>query len=180
MDKRNTKSKAAIKKALIRLSKEKEYSDITVRELCREAGVSRSTFYNNYHLFNDVAAEISAEYMKEIREKRLSRNFFDLMAENGDDLKLLLESGVFGQQFGLYLKEIIAEEQLLCKEDDYDDLSLNVMALYHAYGIFGVLLNLINLKGRSSYDMIYDRSVATLLELNRKFFEGKNGEIPDN
>ena len=79
-----------------------------------------------------------------------------------------------------YLKEIIAEEQLLCKEDDYDDLSLNVMALYHAYGIFGVLLNLINLKGRSSYDMIYDRSVATLLELNRKFFEGKNGEIPDN
>ena len=52
MDKRNEKSKEAIRQALIRLSRTKPYSEISVRELCREAHISRSTFYNNYRFFN--------------------------------------------------------------------------------------------------------------------------------
>ena len=108
MDRRNEKSKEAIKKALIRLSKEKDYSEITVCELCKAAGVSRSTFYNNYHLFSDVAAEISHESMEKIRKEPLTRTFFDLITENGDELKLLLEAGIFGQQFGSFLKEILS------------------------------------------------------------------------
>ena len=47
MDQRNEYSKKAIREALIRLSRTKPYTEISVRELCREAKVSRSTFYNN-------------------------------------------------------------------------------------------------------------------------------------
>ena len=70
MDKRNEKSKEAIRQALIRLSRTKPYSEISVRELCREAHVSRSTFYNNYRFFNDVVDEMSGAYMKKLREKK--------------------------------------------------------------------------------------------------------------
>ena len=168
MDKRNEKSKEAIKKALIRLSKEKAYSEITVCELCKAAGVSRSTFYNNYHLFNDVAAEISYESMEKIRKEPLTRTFFDLITENGDELKLLLEAGIFGQQFGTFLKEILAEELRQNPGNDQNELTLNVMALYHAYGLFGVLLNLVRLKNNPQYDPIYRESVETLMELHRK------------
>ena len=45
MDQRNEYSKKAIREALIRLSRTKPYTEISVRELCREAKVSRSTFF---------------------------------------------------------------------------------------------------------------------------------------
>ncbi len=185
MDKRNEKSRQAIRQALVRLSREKPYQEISIRDLCREAGVSRSTFYNNYHIFNDVIAELSADFMQRVRGKRLSRDFFDFVLENSDELKLLLESGIFGKEFSLYLKEIIAEdlreksgetaketERADAKdstEELKNDLSLNVLTLYHAYGIFGVLLNLIQNIEEPRFDFVYQESVEVLMNLIKDF-----------
>ncbi len=110
MDQRNEYSKKAIREALIRLSRTKPYTEISVRELCREAKVSRSTFYNNYRFFNDVVVEMSEAYMEKLRGRRLTRGFFDSLKDEGDELKLLLDSGMFGREFSLYLREIVQEE----------------------------------------------------------------------
>ena len=69
MDQRNEYSKKAIREALIRLSRTKPYTEISVRELCREAKVSRSTFYNNYRFFNDVVVEMSEAYMEKLNHE---------------------------------------------------------------------------------------------------------------
>ena len=168
MDKRNLRSKAKIKQTLIRLSVDKPYTEITVRELCEEAGVSRSTFYANYRSPNDVIAEISAEYMEKIRGGCLTREFFETLTEDGDELKLLLETGIFGREFSLYLKEMIARELSAASENGSDDLSLNVRTLYHAFGIFGVLQSLSRLYGTRYYNAIRAESLETLMDLIRQ------------
>lgn len=169
MDKRNESSKEAIKKALVRLSKEKAYTDISIRELCIEAEVSRSTFYNNYKLFNDVIAEMSAEFMEKIKGRRLGREFFDDIMKNSDEFKLLLEAGMFGREFCLYLKELITEDINAANKKKYGELSINTLTLYHAYGIFGVLLNLIENKDASYFNEMYSKCIESLMEVIENF-----------
>lgn len=169
MDKRNESSKEAIKKALVRLSKEKAYTDISIRELCMEAGVSRSTFYNNYKLFNDVIAEMSAEFMEKIKGRRLGWEFFDDIMKNSDEFKLLLEAGMFGREFCLYLKELITEDINAANKKKYGELSINTLTLYHAYGIFGVLLNLIENKDASYFNEMYSKCIESLMEVIENF-----------
>lgn len=173
MDKRNLKTKEAIKKALITLSKDKPYTEISIRELCQKAGISRSSFYNNYSFFNDVIQEMSQEYMEKLQGKKLTREFFDSLMEDGDELNLLLESGIFGASFSLYLKDLISSETPLDASKLYDDLSLNVMTLYHAYGIFGVLINLIENRRSVGFPVLYENSIQTLMEMIHSFSLGE-------
>ena len=56
-DKRVRKSKEALKTALLTLRSSKELKDISVTELCRKAGLNRSTFYANYTDINALAAD---------------------------------------------------------------------------------------------------------------------------
>ena len=162
MDKRNEKSKEAIRQALIRLSRSKPYSEISVRELCREAQVSRSTFYNNYRFFNDVVADMSESYMKKLREKKLTRAFFDSLQHDSDELNLLLESGVFGRDFCFYLRNLIAPGI----QPDPTNIEVNVEILYHAFGIFGVLQNLLAIRAEPDLkDEIYRTGIDKLMEI---------------
>lgn len=162
MDKRNEKSKEAIRQALIRLSRTKPYSEISVRELCREAHISRSTFYNNYRFFNDVVAEMSESYIKKLREKKLTRAFFDSLQHDSDELNLLLESGVFGRDFCFYLRDLIAPGM----QPDLTNIEVNVEILYHAFGIFGVLQNLLAIKAEPKLmGEIYRTGIDKLLEI---------------
>ena len=162
MDKRKEKSKEAIRQALIRQSRTKPYSEISVRELCREAHVSRSTFYNNYRFFNDVVDEMSGAYMKKMREKKLTRAFFDSLQHDSDELNLLLESGVFGRDFCLYLRDLIAPGI----QPDPTNIELNVEILYHAFGIFGVLQNLLAIRAEPELTgEIYRTGIDKLLKI---------------
>ncbi len=172
MDKRNESSRKAIRAALIRLSRRKPYSEISVRELCREAKVSRSTFYNNYRFFNNVIAEMSEAFMEKLRGKRLNRAFFDSLRDNGDELRLLLESGVFGREFSLYLRQIVQEELAPGQQGEPEDISVNVVTLYHAFGILGVLQNLLAIqvdppiKGE-----VYRSGIDTLMEIIENYID---------
>ncbi len=55
-------------KALISLLNEKEYEFITVKELCKRAGVNRSTFYLHYEGMSDLLAETSEQIIKGLLE----------------------------------------------------------------------------------------------------------------
>ncbi len=169
MDKRNGKSKEAIKKALVRLSKNKLYTEISIRELCREAGLSRSTFYNNYRSCNDVIEEISADYIAQIKDKKPTREFFESLMENVDELKLLLDSGVFGRDFSQMIKEIVEERHLIRAPEEKEELSENIMTLYHGYGILGVLLNLVQHEGEPYYESFYRDGMDVLMEILEKY-----------
>lgn len=51
--------KECLRTAMTRLAMQKDYKDITVSALCKEAGVSRMGFYRNYSVVNDVIYEIA-------------------------------------------------------------------------------------------------------------------------
>lgn len=52
--------------ALINILNKKEYQFITVKEICKEAGVNRSTFYLHYETINDLLEETIEYYENKI------------------------------------------------------------------------------------------------------------------
>ena len=57
--------------ALILLLEKKDYSFITVKEICEKAGVNRSTFYLHYETMDDLLSE-SIEYVGNKLHKKYS------------------------------------------------------------------------------------------------------------
>lgn len=55
--------------ALILLLEKKEYSFITVKEICEKAGVNRSTFYFHYDTIDDLLSETIVYVGKKIHQK---------------------------------------------------------------------------------------------------------------
>ena len=64
--------RACIQTALIRLMKTKELKDITITELTKTAGVSRTTYYRNYYDKEDVLRDLFTGLMMEISREILA------------------------------------------------------------------------------------------------------------
>lgn len=59
-------TKQLIYRAFLELLKKKSIHQISIRELCEDAGINRTTFYNHYGSQYDVLAEIEDNYLGEI------------------------------------------------------------------------------------------------------------------
>lgn len=71
-------TKRMLKESLINLMKESSVHDITIKEICENADVNRSTFYRHYQtqydLYNEIIDDIAAD-ISEIFEKMKSEGF---------------------------------------------------------------------------------------------------------
>lgn len=65
-DKRITKTENAIRSAFSILIGKKELNKITVTELCRAAGINKSTFYLHYHDIYDLSKKMDDAIIQEI------------------------------------------------------------------------------------------------------------------
>lgn len=63
--------------ALIELLKEKEFVNISIIEICRKAGVNRSTFYAHYDNTHDLLEEVHCNFSKEMNRYFKSINEVD-------------------------------------------------------------------------------------------------------
>ena len=68
-DTRIVKTKAKLMEALSDLSADRSFEEITVSELCRKAGVNRTTFYKYYQLPEDVGKESFERHLQMILDK---------------------------------------------------------------------------------------------------------------
>ncbi|MGN0478442.1 MAG: TetR/AcrR family transcriptional regulator [Hominenteromicrobium sp.] len=59
-------TKQRIYGAFLALLKKKSIHHIAIRELCADAGINRTTFYNHYGSQYDVLAEMTDDYLREI------------------------------------------------------------------------------------------------------------------
>lgn len=59
------KSEALVRSALLALLAKQPLSEITISELCREAGVARGTFYLHYNTVEDVYDQIMLQLVRE-------------------------------------------------------------------------------------------------------------------
>ncbi|MFS0647144.1 TetR/AcrR family transcriptional regulator [Siminovitchia sp. 179-K 8D1 HS] len=93
------KSKKWFIDALLKLMKKQPYKEITVKQLSKEAGLDRSTFYRNFDSKEDILLlhlrDISEEYIDKLRpiyqldmEKQASI-FFEFFNENRSLISLL-------------------------------------------------------------------------------------------
>ena len=76
------KSRILLKQALVHLLLEKSYTSISIQELCKEAKVGRSTFYNHYHDKRDLL-ESTVDYYSRIAQETTLTAFL-----NDDNLDL--------------------------------------------------------------------------------------------
>ena len=81
MDARIIKTKQAIQSAIIDLMRNKPLSEITVSELCANAGVNRNTFYSHYNTPRSVVEEISKALLFELDK---------VAKQNADGLEICL------------------------------------------------------------------------------------------
>ncbi|TSO26612.1 hypothetical protein [Lactobacillus sp. LL6] len=60
------KSKVALKRALIKLLTRQSLMQISVKKLCQEAEVGRSTFYSHYNNLDELLEELENDLVKEL------------------------------------------------------------------------------------------------------------------
>ncbi len=105
MDRRNARtqrSKAALKAAFLKLLKTREPKEIAVTELCRKAGLNRSTFYAHYDYMDKLIREILRESVEELCRGSVSQ--WDLPLQDG---------GVDRSVIAAYLDSFLGNETLL-------------------------------------------------------------------
>lgn len=87
---RGEKSKAAMKAAFLGLFQTKEPEAITVIELCRRAGVHRSTFYAHYDYMDQLIQEVLLDSVAEACEGFALQ--WDMPLEDGGVKRSLIKS----------------------------------------------------------------------------------------
>lgn len=75
-DRRVTRTKNALTKALFQMLGEKEFSKISITELARRADVDRKTFYLHYQSPNEILEEFYAEQLDKLETAILRENVF--------------------------------------------------------------------------------------------------------
>lgn len=68
MDRRELKTKNDIKKATLSLLNKKNIYELTVKEICEEANIGRSTFYLHYEDINNLIENIEDDGLKDVIE----------------------------------------------------------------------------------------------------------------
>lgn len=59
-------TKRLVQESFLQLLQRKRIQQISIRELCEDAGINRTTFYNHYGSQYDVLSEISQNYLADI------------------------------------------------------------------------------------------------------------------
>ncbi|MBQ6491881.1 MAG: TetR/AcrR family transcriptional regulator [Atopobiaceae bacterium] len=81
-DHRSRVTKRIIRESLLPLLKDKSVGSISVAELCREAGISRSTFYAHYNVPEDVLEEIQSEVVEQLAALPDNGSVYEFMLKN--------------------------------------------------------------------------------------------------
>lgn len=118
-----------LRNALLQLLKEKQYSQITIKEICKRADLSRQTFYQmfdskdevmQYHfsiLFQEFTKECDS--FQNITVLQIAYHFFQFFYNHRDFIEIIISNNLtflLEQQFEVYLRKI----DLFCMINDHE------------------------------------------------------------
>jgi len=134
MDRRIQKTEEQILKATLKLLNEYSISDISVKQICNEANVSRSTFYLHYlspkdvveRLYTDVAVTLTNilddyDLSTNVNPTEFLTSIFEAVDLYKDYFGVLLTTG-YHSDFRRRLKKILEEKVLNDNAHRYRDL----------------------------------------------------------
>ncbi|MCC8106036.1 MAG: TetR/AcrR family transcriptional regulator [Clostridiales bacterium] len=135
-------TKRLLKETLLRMLSEKDIQMIHVKDLCKEAGINRTTFYNHYGRPSDVLAEIEDELIEGIpamepRGKKDEQAFvkqsvliWQYLYDNRELAKLLLRNNNSESRFAKKIFQFPVIRQALEETvSDFQDLTDKELAI---------------------------------------------------
>lgn len=146
MNQRERLTKLLLKQSLISLLKEKNISQISVKELCTSAGINRSTFYlhyaNAYELLEHVEQEIidnTSEYLEKIEANDSGITyilaFLDYIKKNDDLFAVML----LKSNDNVFSKRLLNEVLMNIDNHLQLDVPENMKRFTYAYLVNGIL-----------------------------------------
>ncbi|RFB16817.1 TetR/AcrR family transcriptional regulator [Bacillus sp. HNG] len=162
LDRRIVKSKRAMKDALLTLMNEKDFKDISISDIVREADLNRGTFYKHYQYKEDILHEIMDEVIDDLiqsyREpykgveifeiKKLTTSavkIFDHVYKYANFYSHIVKTSTltgFQNKFCSVLKELALSDLHNTLNDPKIDREIH--ANYQAYAILGMVIEWIN------------------------------------
>ena len=125
-DKRSEKSTDLISKAYLELLKTNNYQEITVSDIQRISGASRSTFYRNFDTPDDIIRLMCDKGFDEIFKSKngllISVNCFNYWFDNSNILEVLIKTGhmdYFSQTFANHLINSNILQKYMSNDNEY-------------------------------------------------------------
>ena len=153
-------TKQLLKTSLIKLLKEKSIYNISIRELCENAGINRTTFYKYYGSQFDLLAEMEEDLIALVTDAILSypnhreRSFTIIcqyMEENIDLARLLINNNVdpsFPEK--VFVLPQIKEEFAQFIDKEISKNEYEYIFNFLAYGIYQMIRIWLNKENRES------------------------------
>ena len=173
MDLRAQKTQKSITDAFFRLRAHKPLEKLTVRELCREAPVNRSTFYAYYNDVQELLHEIENDVLSQIP---VSKQLPAMTTDNKEFLRLLEKLFSYVKQNERLFKALIIKTdsnaftrklvETILRSYPKDtagksEVILNYGYIYAIYGAIGVLMEWI-LTGFPVSEKVFARIVLEM------------------
>lgn len=163
LDRRISKSQAALKDAMIHLLHEKDFKDISVTDIVQQANLNRGTFYRHYQykeeLFEAILEDVTTDLINSYREPYLSSETFDVGKLTSSGVKifdhvaryayfytLIANTGALAgfQHRICHVLKILALQDMLHTPTVTGKLNHELQASYQAYAILGMIIEWIN------------------------------------
>ena len=146
MDKRmieNARVRRATANALIALMKRKRFSEISVTDIVREAGIARQSYYRNFDCKEDVIREYMIEIqqntMKQIKKEHLCemnpaaiKTILDGLKSYSSEMNVIYDAGL-----AVLVLDAINEVCEMC----FGDMPFNSTKRYQLYCLAGMIFN---------------------------------------
>lgn len=178
-DFKNAYTEQRIKNVFLDLNKKNEIDNITVKDICREANLSRSTFYRHYKDIYEVIESIESEIIEEVRnmitpkensaidpdEQEIRRALLRLFHNyrfRKTELLTLLDSGKYPASYKRFRKMIF--DMLMTSYTVYDTgANPDLFRFYMDYAA-GTIVDLVVLWLRKD-DMSYEEFLTIYLKI---------------
>ncbi len=152
--------------ALLKLLDKKPLDNITIRELCDEAGVNRSTFYSHYDTIEDILEEarriIVDDFTQRMDEKRKAGSeedvltaYLELIKKHMNFYRIHMETTSplsFTEMFRERILSSLHEKHV--EAAAIDENRIQYMARYYLLGIYAVIKKWVDEGCRDSVEYI--------------------------
>jgi len=138
-------TKRMLKEGLMRLLKDKPLDKISITELCREAGINRTTFYRHYEWPRDVLTEMQNDFFAETFDyfqKPMTagdvERFFTCLAEHVELVKLFFQynSNTDWTQLFTRIYTSFRTKQMAKVFQNIDEIHAELLSAYLAGGAY--------------------------------------------
>ncbi|MEK4484218.1 TetR/AcrR family transcriptional regulator [Psychrobacillus sp. FSL H8-0484] len=162
LDRRISKSKTAMKEALLSLMKKKHFKEITITDIVQTADLNRGTFYKHYQYKEELLEEIIDDVIKDLIDSyrdpykgmevftvseltSSAIKIFDHVAQYTNFYSLLGKSNVLFElqnRICNELKQLLLQD--LSNNPLHSNINSNLNASYQAHAIWGMIIEWID------------------------------------